>query len=284
MTIQDLYQVYMQYPSVQTDTRKIKQGDIFFALSGPNFNGNNFALTALEKGAAYAIVDEDIQGADNRIIRVEDTLITLQELAKYHRKQFTIPDNKRGFAKQVLGGKIVSLFKEDKNFTHIKFQKLQYLAEHLAEEDLLWNYYRQQAGPYDNKFMHNVANRLKENKWFEEKKYKFYPLQKVNDIERFYGNYFGGKHEKLSELFSLLKNASEKLCEAIATIYAVWNNHIILKQGFDKDKIKTEFFEWSTRKENVFTEKEFEQALAWMQKHNIVPNGFGKLIKQKVSK
>ena len=117
VTIQDLYQLYLQYPSVQTDTRKIKQGDIFFALSGPNFNGNNFALTALEKGAAYAIVDDDIQGADNRIIRVEDTLITLQELAKYHRKQFNIPfiaitgSNGKTTTKELVSSVLASHFK-----------------------------------------------------------------------------------------------------------------------------------------------------------------------------
>jgi UDP-N-acetylmuramoyl-tripeptide--D-alanyl-D-alanine ligase len=89
MQIEELYKIYLQHPSVQTDTRKIKQGDIFFALKGGNFNGNLFALQAIELGAAYAIVDEDIQG--EKIIKVLDVLQTLQNLAKYHREQFTIP-------------------------------------------------------------------------------------------------------------------------------------------------------------------------------------------------
>ena len=59
MTIPELYRLYQQYPSIQTDTRKLKKGDLFFALKGPNFNGNEFALKALEAGAAYTIVDED---------------------------------------------------------------------------------------------------------------------------------------------------------------------------------------------------------------------------------
>ncbi|MES2372485.1 MAG: UDP-N-acetylmuramoyl-tripeptide--D-alanyl-D-alanine ligase [Bacteroidota bacterium] len=91
MVIQELYKLFIQHPSVQTDTRKIKQGDIFFALKGPNFNGNSFALQALEMGAAYAVVDEKIDTADTRIITVGDTLETLQLLAKHHREQFTIP-------------------------------------------------------------------------------------------------------------------------------------------------------------------------------------------------
>ncbi len=193
----------------------------------------------------------------------------------------SIPKNKKGFAKQVLGGKIVSLFKDDKQFTNIKLQKLQYLAEHIIEEDLNWNYYRQSAGPYDNKFMHSVFYKLQQNQWFENRNYKFYPLKKANDIDRYYQNYFGNKEEKLNKLFCLLQNASEKFCEAVATIYAVWNNHIIQNLTFDKSRIKTDFFEWSNRKEQQFTEVEFEKALDWMNKQNIVPTGFGHLIKEK---
>lgn len=81
----------MQYPSVQTDTRKLKKGDIFFALSGENFNGNKFALEALNSGASYAVVDEDLPTSNDRIIRVSDTLQTLQQLAKHHREKFSIP-------------------------------------------------------------------------------------------------------------------------------------------------------------------------------------------------
>lgn len=91
MEIAALYQLFLQYPSIQTDTRKIKVGDIFFALKGPNFNGNLFAKQALEKGAAYAIVDEPIEGTNDKIILTTDVLRTLQELAKFHRQQFNIP-------------------------------------------------------------------------------------------------------------------------------------------------------------------------------------------------
>ncbi|WP_153796836.1 UDP-N-acetylmuramoyl-tripeptide--D-alanyl-D-alanine ligase [Foetidibacter luteolus] len=91
MTIPELYSLFQQHPSIQTDTRKLKQGDLFFALKGPNFNGNLFAEKALEAGAAYAIVDEDVTGETGRIIKTDDVLTTLQNLAKYHRQQFNIP-------------------------------------------------------------------------------------------------------------------------------------------------------------------------------------------------
>lgn len=91
MEIQELYKIFRQYPSVQTDTRKLKAGDIFFALKGENFNGNLFALKALEAGASYCVIDEDVNSNDERLIKTNNVLESLQQLAKYHREQFNIP-------------------------------------------------------------------------------------------------------------------------------------------------------------------------------------------------
>lgn len=91
VSIVELYNLFLQYPSVQTDTRQLKKGDIFFALKGPSFNGNTFALQALEAGAAYAVVDEDVAPGNDRVLLFNDVLSTLQALAKHHREQFTIP-------------------------------------------------------------------------------------------------------------------------------------------------------------------------------------------------
>jgi UDP-N-acetylmuramoyl-tripeptide--D-alanyl-D-alanine ligase len=91
MQTEQLYDIYKEYPSVQTDTRKLKEGDIFFALKGGNFNGNTFAKQALDAGAAYAVIDEKEFEVPGKTILVDEVLIALQQLAKYHREQFTIP-------------------------------------------------------------------------------------------------------------------------------------------------------------------------------------------------
>lgn len=91
MTIPEIYQLFLQYPSVQTDTRKLKEGDLFFALKGEQFNGNSFAKKALEEGAVYAIIDEPEAKTDSRMILVPDVLTCLQQLALHHRRQFNIP-------------------------------------------------------------------------------------------------------------------------------------------------------------------------------------------------
>src|SRR5580698_5184605 len=92
MTIDALYDLYLKHPYVQTDTRQLRQGDMFFALKGPNFNANLLAEKALEAGASYAIVDEAPAGGDRaRIILVDNVLDTLQALARHHRLQLRIP-------------------------------------------------------------------------------------------------------------------------------------------------------------------------------------------------
>jgi UDP-N-acetylmuramoyl-tripeptide--D-alanyl-D-alanine ligase len=91
LEISELYKLYLRHLSVQTDTRKLKQGDIFFALKGPNFNGNTFAEKALDMGAAYTIIDDPGYHANDKCIVVDNVLEALQQLAKYHRQQFNIP-------------------------------------------------------------------------------------------------------------------------------------------------------------------------------------------------
>ena len=87
MEIKDLYELFLQHPTVTTDSRDVPEGSIFFALKGDSFDGNAYAKAALEKGAAYAVVDEKEYAEDGnkQMILVEDVLTTLQQLAKYHR-------------------------------------------------------------------------------------------------------------------------------------------------------------------------------------------------------
>ncbi|SIS49603.1 UDP-N-acetylmuramoyl-tripeptide--D-alanyl-D-alanine ligase [Belliella pelovolcani] len=91
--IQSLYTHFLQSTGVSTDTRKIDQGNIFFALKGPNFNANSFAAQALEMGASLVVVDDPavVIAGDLRYFLCEDVLSTLQALALHHRRQLNIP-------------------------------------------------------------------------------------------------------------------------------------------------------------------------------------------------
>ena len=91
MNITELYQLFLASKGVHTDTRTIQPGQLFFALKGENFDGNAYAAKALESGAAFAVVHDDCEGDDPRLLRFPDTLRTLKELAAFHREQLDIP-------------------------------------------------------------------------------------------------------------------------------------------------------------------------------------------------
>jgi UDP-N-acetylmuramoyl-tripeptide--D-alanyl-D-alanine ligase len=90
MNIEQLYKLYNQTYLVDTDTRKIRKGSIFFALKGENFNGNKFAIEAINKGSTYAVIDDEKYNESPKIIKVKNVLKTLQQLANFHRRQLKI--------------------------------------------------------------------------------------------------------------------------------------------------------------------------------------------------
>ncbi len=99
MNIQELYAFYKQHPVVTTDSRDCPEGSIFIALKGESFDGNKFAVQALEKGSALAVVDDEqvynefmaqpLEG--KRMVLVPDSLQAFKDLAREHRRQFNIP-------------------------------------------------------------------------------------------------------------------------------------------------------------------------------------------------
>ncbi|MDR0815132.1 MAG: UDP-N-acetylmuramoyl-tripeptide--D-alanyl-D-alanine ligase, partial [Bacteroidales bacterium] len=91
MNISELYPLYLQHPVVTTDSRNCPAGSIFFALKGESFDGNRFAGNALEAGCACAVIDDPDMETDERMIRTDNVLATLQQLARHHRETLHIP-------------------------------------------------------------------------------------------------------------------------------------------------------------------------------------------------
>ncbi len=89
--IDQLYELYQKCTGVSTDTRTLQNGNIWFALKGPNFNANKFADKAIDLGASIVVIDDAEYQKDHRYFLVEDGLKALQILANHHRKQFNIP-------------------------------------------------------------------------------------------------------------------------------------------------------------------------------------------------
>ena len=91
MKIIELYTLFKLYPKIITDSRCVENNSIFFALKGENFDGNKFAIKALESGAKYAVIDNAKFKLNDNFILVDNVLKCLQQLASFHREQFVIP-------------------------------------------------------------------------------------------------------------------------------------------------------------------------------------------------
>lgn len=89
--IEKLYLKFINHPNISIDSREDQYAGMFFALKGGNFNGNKFAKKAIENGAAFAIIDDSSFIENEKYILVDDVLITLQKLAKYHREKIKAP-------------------------------------------------------------------------------------------------------------------------------------------------------------------------------------------------
>ena len=91
MELNQIHKLFLACSAVSTDTRNISQNAFFFALKGPNFNANAFAVQALESGARYAVIDEVVQPMSDSFILVDNVLKTLQDLARFHRDYLGLP-------------------------------------------------------------------------------------------------------------------------------------------------------------------------------------------------
>ena len=91
MNIKELYNIFLKSSGVTTDSRQIELNSIFFALKGDNFDGNKYAKSAIDKGASFAVIDNEVYCLNEKFILVDDVLFSLQELSKYHRKQLNCP-------------------------------------------------------------------------------------------------------------------------------------------------------------------------------------------------
>ena len=117
MEIKKLYEAFLKSRKVCTDTRKIEQGSVFFALKGPNFDANSFTDEALTKGASLAVIDNPSFARGDKTLLVPDVLQALQGLAGYHRHQLKIPvigltgSNGKTTSKELLNAVLSKKFK-----------------------------------------------------------------------------------------------------------------------------------------------------------------------------
>lgn len=195
-----------------------------------------------------------------------------------------------------LSAKIVESLQDDVNFGRVKFAKVLYLAEKSADLDLKTEYYREAAGPLDQRALYNdkvgieplAAKRglftTKEKTVLVEGEKRrivnYLPGKNLHKVSASFGNEVGdkSKEEEIMRVVKLVKPMTTDQIEIVATLHAAWNDLLMKSKGkkVQDEGIIKEFLErWHERKKR-FSKDQLTKALAWMRKNRLVPTGKGK--------
>lgn len=181
------------------------------------------------------------------------------------------------FRRSVLGAEIIHRLHDDSKFGRVKLEKLLYLSEAFAGMDLQGHYLRAAAGPFDNFALRSVELQLQRQGWFKgikgEKGTRYVPLAKAGGHQTYFAEYWQEQKPKFEQLMELLRPATTRQCEIVATLFAAWNDRLAVGQKIDDDDLVDEVLKnWHPDKQKIERER-WISALGWMREHRLVPEG-----------
>jgi hypothetical protein len=223
------------------------------------------------------------------------------------------PDEPKGFDRIIdmrlgLASKIVKEMYRSKEFNRVKFAKVFYLSDAVTSADLKTEYYREPAGPLDQRTLYNekigIESLAKKRCFFSAQKKKgtefdfvVYSLEsKIDDgMDLFSSHYKSGDVEKIDKVIELTKSMTRDQVEIVATLYACWNDLLAQKKKPSDKEIVCDFMEqWHVEKSAKFkkdkkgkirfTEQQLFKALQWMREKGLIPNGRFKTTRRKVTR
>lgn len=181
------------------------------------------------------------------------------------------------FKRVVLAAEIAYQLNNEPTLGRIKFQKLVYLCENAARMNLEGRYQKQAAGPFDNRFMHTIANEFKKNNWFavEEvlntgyKRSKYVPLENSEGYKKYYENYFGSTNERIQYIIQLFRKMSTDNTELATTVFACHLELNARGREISWDELKSLFYSWSDKKRR-FAEKDVYASYEWLRSKGLL--------------
>lgn len=186
--------------------------------------------------------------------------------------------------RKMLATHIINQSLDDDKFGDVKFEKILFLADYFAvKRNLGQKYYKKTAGPYDNGFTIQYFKQIEASNWFTRSKrgqqYVFGQGKNHNKSLNLYGFFSDEELNRVNDLIKYFKKYDYEQPEIVSTLYAVWNNQIILHQAITDDTIISGFYEWDAQK-SKYKKDRLINALEWMRQKQIVPDGWGKLIEK----
>jgi hypothetical protein len=189
-----------------------------------------------------------------------------------------------------LAGVLVEQLHDDPNFGRTKLAKIFYLADVHEQLNLETEYYREVAGPLDQRALYNQrfgieATAQKHHLFRPESKgemVRYKPLSDFEKLQPFAEKYLGDKIERIRAIARAFESLTTDQSEIVATLYACWNDFLIGKRMPTDDEIMSEFLLHWHAKKSRFSRGRLSKALAWMRKQGLVPKGAGKLTNTKM--
>lgn len=181
--------------------------------------------------------------------------------------------NSQYYKRTLLAAEIVDQLQQEPTLGHLKLQKLVFLCQKTQGMDLPTNFLQQAAGPYDPKMARSLDKQLREKSWFEYKKselHKYRPLDKAGEHKADYQKYFSKELEGVSYVINLFRKTVSDDMEAVATLYACWDELIQSSERFGNDEIIEKFYAWSEQK-SKFNKSYLEKTISWMIDKKICP-------------
>ena len=187
--------------------------------------------------------------------------------------------------KAILAGHIINTTNNE-DFGRVKFQKLLHLTEYFCKIDMGSSYVQKVAGPHDDNLIKNVESTLKRLRFYEisqkgfHAKVNYTPLGSASELDSLFKERFKDEEARIETFLSKFENSTMEQCEIISTLYAVWNNRIIRQQPITDDFLKQDFLNWDKNKAKY--KDRLDNALSWMRKKSVIPDGWGKYIGKQI--
>lgn len=226
-----------------------------------------FSFDDFEKGLMLAGL---VPPANTNELEEREALEAFEKEAKKEK-------SKLYFKRAVLAAEIASELSNEFTFGRIKFQKLVYLCEHVANMELQHRYSKQAAGPFDNKFMHSIEQEFKNQNWFTVEKIKdgkfnrskYVALPGYSAYKKYYESYFRDEQESIRQVIDLFRKEKTAKTEIAATLLACYLELQSNREPITEKRLLELFYAWSERK-GQYDEKTVLATWGWMKEKGLV--------------
>ena len=212
----------------------------------------------------------------------EQILMAAEPEAKYGKVIEFTPKKCDSTERAILAGHIINKTNNE-DFGRVKFQKLLHLTEYFCKIDIDSNFSKNVAGPHDRPLINEIESTLERYRFYDinqsckgNHKVNYRALSSVDELEDIFNTTFESERERIDAFLSKFRKSSWEQCEIISTLYAVWNNRLILNQEITDDLLKQDFLDWDAQKIKYMDR--LDGALQWMKDKGVIPDGWGKLI------